>query len=300
MFVLALAVELDVTLVTHGTVDKVWMIESLCERWRGPAALSLFVQEERVPAFDASKCSSFALNVVRGSGPYPVNRLRNLAVQASNTSHHLASDLDFLPSVGLRLSLRRMLRQERVALVVPAFQRRGGNCKTVARCRAKVEPLAERVPSTFDALVSCLSEKRCQQFQMDNSPGSHSTTDLGTWLRQETLRAIPCFHTKRYEPYVVVPKNESPPFDERFVGYGKNKIQHVSHLRKLGFDFRVIPRHFLIHVPHPRSHDKETWSSDYARHHAVDVLYDTFLKELEIAVPGPPKVGLCKKRSIRE
>ena len=51
----------------------------------------------------------------------------------------------------------------------------------------------------------------------------------------ETVRPIECFRSNRYEPYVVVSMAQMPLYDERFAGYGKNKIQHVSHLRRMGY-----------------------------------------------------------------
>ena len=37
--------------------------------------------------------------------------------------------------------------------------------------------------------------------------------------------------TAKYEPYLVVRANATPNFDERFDGYGKNKVQFVQGLR---------------------------------------------------------------------
>ena len=50
---------------------------------------------------------------------------------------------------------------------------------------------------------------------------------------------------------------QMPLYDERFAGYGKNKIQHVSHLRRMGYllcgnQISGAPRDNLTHwlIPH--------------------------------------------------
>ena len=53
----------------------------------------------------------------------------------------------------------------------------------------------------------------------------------------------------------------TPFFDERFVGYGKNKIQWIQHLRLLGFTFHVMPKIFVIHCPHEDSTARRTRAS---------------------------------------
>ena len=44
-------------------------------------------------------------------------------------------------------------------------------------------------------------------------------------------RRLECFGSSRYEPYLVLPLTGTPRYDERFSGYGKNKIQFVQHVR---------------------------------------------------------------------
>ena len=41
-------------------------------------------------------------------------------------------------------------------------------------------------------------------------------------------------------------------FDERFVGYGKNKVQLLVHLRRAGYAFDVLGGGFVVHFPHVR------------------------------------------------
>ena len=162
--------EEDVTLVSHLTPDKLWMVGELCLRWRGPVSLALWVnatedletrRSETTFLARRNGCRPFALTLAVDSGEsYPVNRLRNMALAAVNTSHHLVSDMDFLPSNGLRTVARKRLMtffDNKVAYVVPAFQKRGGNCKSVSSCRRRVEPLSLNIPKTFQSLKDCLA-----------------------------------------------------------------------------------------------------------------------------------------------
>lgn len=43
-----------------------------------------------------------------------------------------------------------------------------------------------------------------------------------------------------------------PPFDERFINYGKDKISWIEHLRYSGYIFAVTKDAFAIDIPHPR------------------------------------------------
>ena len=175
------------------------------------------------------------------------------------------------------------------------------------------------LPTTIDELRKCTKrakEPNCQVFK--HATDTHHSTNYDKWWGSTSPERIKCFtslrrgphlacsprlhprhprgHAGRYEPYLVVRKEGTPLFDERFVGYGKNKIQHVSHLRKIGFAFAVLPRQFLVHVPHPKSTAKNQWVSSYETHKAIDTLYSTFLKELEAAVPEEAiKVHLCSQ-----
>jgi len=45
----------------------------------------------------------------------------------------------------------------------------------------------------------------------------------------------------------------APWADERFVGYGGNKIAFINQLHGLGFGFHVHPYGFAIHVPHRKT-----------------------------------------------
>lgn len=57
-----------------------------------------------------------------------------------------------------------------------------------------------------------------------------------------------------YEPYIVV-RNDVVQYDERFVGFGWNKVSHIMELEAQDYEFMVLPDVFIVHVPHNPSDD---------------------------------------------
>lgn len=248
------------------------------------------------------------------------------------------------------------------ALVIPAFQYGSKSelqespCSTTRECQ---DLLKKKQPKTISELKSCISDNNCIVFQSDNNRDGHSTTRSYEWLKLTTTTKqqqqqenssvqndkITCFESLRYEPYVVLPSpssdlllmnhhshcsssthhSETPFYDERFHGYGKNKIQYISHLRYLGFQFIRLPLQrkkekkdehdntedesgFIIHFPHPESKVKKLWNNNgnnqdsqiNTLHQDMDKLYPEFLYELHhkyIGKNGKDIVPLCKKRN---
>jgi len=66
-----------------------------------------------------------------------------------------------------------------------------------------------------------------------------------------------------FEPYVVAPKSMVPSYDERFRGYGLNKISHLHSMAASGFCFHVVDDRaaFVAAEAHPRS---ASWKAMYA------------------------------------
>lgn len=75
----------------------------------------------------------------------------------------------------------------------------------------------------------------------------------------QTLRHVPPpppRYEEGFEPYVIISRKHVPWYDERFVGYRKNKVVHLLYLSTSGIQFMVHPRAFTVHSPHPRA---RTW-----------------------------------------
>jgi hypothetical protein len=323
------------TLVIQTSSNRLWILKETCQRWKNPIIAVVFVPStgaslemvEEVSTYP--ECSNLQIIQYMASveesikGNYPVNRLRNVGLDHVVTSHVMVMDVDFVPSRDLDQLIidalkgevskhsKDMQSRQRTALIIPAFERQTPeDCETEEECARYLQQNSSFLPRTFDELRACYLSEDCIVFQSDVNVDGHSTTRSHEWIQKKwydenqgraaAFRSVSCFHTARYEPYVVLewcptlgPRTirgatnvtpTAPYYDERFYGYGKNKIELISHLRKSGYRFKILPEGFIIHNPHPESSAKEIWNdrdgSDL--HSSMDALYSKFMKELDL------------------
>lgn len=102
----------DVTLVAQLSMDRLQMVEALCQHWEGPISLALFMSDSEVQQFLGYAQTSEILrerknigyHIVYRDGPfYPINHLRNVALQQVNMISIRVPSWDFHDFVYFRL-----------------------------------------------------------------------------------------------------------------------------------------------------------------------------------------------------
>lgn len=324
--------DISTTMVVQSTFDRLPLMKQTCQRWNDPINLVVYLTEEESKTIwqqtveDYSKsCPHLILIPYIAKSDeerrleYPINKMRNIGLDHVMTSHVLVVDIDLIPSQGLDRAVNSAIDltiQARVdddgdrgvdpkdAITIPAFERKDGSdspCKTLQDCQKLSAEDDTFIPKSMQGLRECIKENKCIVFQSDVNREGHFDTMSSQWLESnhtDALTTIECFHSQRYEPYVVIPwcpleKNarqrlairspRSPYYDERFHGYGKNKIQQIAHLRERGYTFVTMPTTgFFMHHPHPESETKEIWNdkANHDLHESMDKLYPKYLLEL--------------------
>ena len=189
------------------------------------------------------------------SGLYPVNAMRNRALAGASTEVVLLLDVDFWPSAELSelmVNARKYgsLLQAvlaRTAVVLPAFE--SGETGAVG-----VEQAREAVLRGKAGAAAMSRDGRLKPFHTDRYRAGHRATDYARWAQARQPYAVR--YEEGYEPYVLVARRHVPWYDERFIGYRKNKVVHLLHLHSLGLRFVAHPNAFVVHSPHPRA---RTW-----------------------------------------
>ena len=324
---------ISVTLVIQTTFDRIKLLYLTCKRLNSSSLIvSVYLtQDEYHNEWDGVKkeyenlCNNvqFVPYISKSNEErtlsYPINSLRNKALDLVTSSHVLVIDIDMIPSENLDeailesidLAIERRADDDgdagidpHDAIVVPAFERKLKNdtkCGTLEKCHDLIEKDQYFIPKNMKELKEKIVEEECIIFQSENNWEGHHSTNTKQWIQSsKTLRTIDCFDSLRYEPYVIIPwcalksnaeqmimkapGPRSPYYDERFFGYGKNKIQQIAHLRRRGYHFMVMPpTGYLTHFPHPISSTKKIWNDkkSFDLHAKMDKLYPRYLDELD-------------------
>ncbi|XP_042733640.1 LARGE xylosyl- and glucuronyltransferase 2 isoform X1 [Lagopus leucura] len=273
---LALPNPTDVTLVAQLSMDRLQMLEAICKHWAGPISLALYMSDAEAQQFlryaQASEVLSarrnVAYHIVYKEGQfYPINLLRNVALANTQTPYVFLTDIDFLPMYGLYDYLRNSIQQlelphRKAALIVPAF-----------------ETLHYRLtfPKSKAELLSMLDMGSLYTFRYHVWPKGHAPTDYAKW-RTATVPYRVAWQPD-FEPYVVV-RRDCPKYDQRFVGFGWNKVSHIMELDAQEYELLVLPNAFMIHMPHAPSFDISKFRLNAGYRGCLQTLREEFHQDL--------------------
>jgi len=185
------------------------------------------------------------------------------------------------------------------AFVIPAFEEEKGPkmkasrenlkaCKEAAQARNKAQ------------LRAFVRRGLIAPYKAVHQPRAHGPTDFDRWFREqgdsgpyEIGRNI----DEQFEPYIILrvrdvefllaEHNQQDKrlshglFDERFKGYGWNKVAMIATLAQRGFHFVVLSETWVIHCAHEKSAWSRAFSSDpreRARNRALRFKWATDLR----------------------
>ncbi|KAM7540657.1 hypothetical protein Aperf_G00000030884 [Anoplocephala perfoliata] len=266
----------DVTLVSQLTLDRLHRLEEIAAYWEGPMSLAVYVSD-REGAILAEYLESstilfsrknICIHLVFQEGIYyPINALRNVAIQYAETKYVFILDFDFIPSPGLYENFQNVLSTadkstKNVAYIVPAFETFNSQLD---------------FPSTKEDLLQRIASGVVKPFRIDVWQAGHWATNYSRWYTSDSAYEVQW--DADFEPYILI-RREYGQFDENFVGFGWNKVSFFMLLDALNFKFVVLPDAFIIHLPHPPSIESNRFRHSGALRQCLEELKVKYVKDL--------------------
>ncbi|CAH1791490.1 unnamed protein product, partial [Owenia fusiformis] len=247
--------------------DRLYMLKDVLPYWDGPVSIAIYIPASESPSdkpiYDdeyiihklknlAQRCEMTILYGTFYMEKYPINTLRNHAIRRVQSEYLLLSDSNLLPSFNFQRHAKTEINllkfvvdlddhtytdMDRIAFVAPAFEYLKTPFKSKNLAKSKVE---------LKKLYKTKSDIRIY-----NGAGSdkHKATDYEFWFETSHSYEVTDYQIK-YEPYVVLRKHSQLPlYDERFVGYGMNKVSYLMELKAAGYTFIVLPNCWVSHIP---------------------------------------------------
>ncbi|XP_043466321.1 LARGE xylosyl- and glucuronyltransferase 2-like isoform X2 [Leptopilina heterotoma] len=267
----------DIVLATQCSASRITFLEEIAKNWAGSISVALYLTDNEVQSFLRFVQSSeslrtrrnIAYHIVYKHGEfYPVNHLRNVAMSYISTPYTFQMDIDFIPHIGLFETLIKYIQKfnvsqtSKIAIVVPAFE---------------TQRYRFTFPENKEKLISDFNKGLLYTFRYHVWSQGHAATNYSFWRKASEPYEV--LWQPDYEPYVVVPSS-APKYDTRFIGFGWNKVSHVTHLTAIGYKYVVLPDTFIIHRPHAPSQDIAKFRASFIYRRCLKELKDRFVTEL--------------------
>ncbi|CAB3400326.1 unnamed protein product [Caenorhabditis bovis] len=236
-------------LVVQLSADRLNNIIRSLKYWKYPVSAAVYGTDEElynvVKSIEQLNRTDIALHLVfKPTRTYPINFLRNVAIQYSKSLKIVLTDADFLIFGDLQqLEEASSQLQEKEIIVIPAFE-----------LTEDTYDMDKAIfPKDKNDVKRMLENKKIRIFRENIWPAAHRATKVEEWLYANESYTIEW--KKNYEPYIIINRQSVPHYDERFGGFGWNKVTHIIKLRAENYTFKVTPTSFMLHQSHPPSND---------------------------------------------
>ncbi|KAJ2945231.1 hypothetical protein O0L34_g9302 [Tuta absoluta] len=274
----------DVTVVVQLSMDRLQFFERLVRYWEGPVSAAIYLADCEVSRLESfireqatlSSRSNIAYHLVfkHDAMHYPVNYLRNVALEHCTTPYVFLMDADFVPMHGLYEHLRHALQAinpypQKKCLVVAAFESQ--------RYRASPPRNKLQLVARLGGGKGGAREGRFYPFRAHEWPRGHRATNYTRWVT--ATKPYEVEWEAGYEPYLVCHRS-IPKYDTRFSGFGWNKVSHIVELRARGYRAVVLPDAFVVHTTHAPSADITAFRANPHYRVCLALLKQEFLEDL--------------------
>ena len=165
------------------------------------------------------------------------------------------------------------------------------------------ESATDKCPCSLSTLKEFVDKGQAEGFHQSHFPQGHGPTQFDVFWEKSLYRpsrmvvgsvedyfwneSYVVRYKDLFEPYIVMASGDVPLYDERFQGYGLNKVSHLASVAKEKGEFVVLPGVFVVAPAHERS---EAWGKIYGDSQSDDKkfnqlalkgLYYNFKKNLE-------------------
>lgn len=205
---------------------------------------------------------------------YPQNLLRNLAKAGCQTNYTYIPDIDMVPAPGMDMRLETFLAKDqelgnctKCAFVIPTYE---------------ISTEAQRLPANKTELVSYIKEKKARQFHQAVYSINQKSSDLKRWEKiPETDSIETAYEIEKYifkyEPLYVA-RGDTPPFDERFIGFGMTRNTQVYEMYVAGYSFHLLNNAFTSHWGFQSYSTRPVWRAKQMEEN--NAKFDEFAKEV--------------------
>lgn len=307
----------EITLITQMSPNKLPRLVALAKEWTGPMSVAI-VSEKSVTELDAilgkldlpweridihlviykgeTRTRPYNASIPSLKSPpvplskwsyYPINFLRNVAIQFCRSDLIFIMDVDFVPipfgklyqelmSVDPETNAKKYsyvfeMTKQKHAFVVPAFefkQSAGVKCSDDENAAttnnnppdtSAPEKCVASFPQTKSDIIHLVNKNKAAVFHA-SFPGAHKPTNYQFWYQSNKPYYVKW--SDYYEPYLILRKNDGyfPWFDERFVDRGRNKIILTTELHYRGYEFVALPDSCVIHSFETHKEQTKTWA----------------------------------------